>query len=345
MSEQKIKAEIVNNIIVSMSTYLENETITILEHVIQNELIKVNMQEITTLPQVRNKDVEDRNYYIIELFKIKRGNDLTPETVYNYLMSVRMLVMDIPHKSLDQMDTMDIEWFLNRYSKHEGSQGVLKDTTWNNMRRYLSAFFTWMRKIKLISENPVEAIPPKKIILGPIDYFASEDLNKMRDACRDTRERAIIEIFRSTGARIGELVEIKMDQVDLKTGDIFIKGEKGGRYRTLYLDEDARYYLRLYLNNRPKEVTHLIASINKPYSQMSKAGLRMIVKNIANCAEVTCRAYPHKYRKTLGMNLKNKGVDIGVIQEVMGHASPAVTAQYYAQFTPSTLRHMRERVG
>lgn len=71
----------------------------------------------------------------------------------------------------------------------------------------------------------------------------------------------------------------------------------------------------------------------------------MIVKNIANCAEVTCRAYPHKYRKTLGMNLKNKGVDIGVIQEVMGHASPAVTAQYYAQFTPSTLRHMRERVG
>ena len=45
------------------------------------------------------------------------------------------------------------------------------------------------------------------------------------------------------------------------------------------------------------------------------------------------------------MNLKNKGVDIGVIQEVMGHASPAVTAQYYAQLTPSTLRHMRERVG
>lgn len=345
MSEQKIKAEVVNNIIVSMSAYLENETISILEHVIQNELIKVNMQEITTLPQVRNNDVDERNRYIIELFKIKRGNDLTPETVYNYLMSVRMLVMDIPHKSLDQMDTMDIDWFLNRYSKHEGTQGSLKDTTWNNTRRYLSAFFTWMRKIKLISENPVEAISPRKIILGPIDYFASEDLNKMRDACKNARERAILEIFRSTGARVGEIVKIKMSQVDLKTGDIWIKGEKGGRYRTLYLDSDARYYLGLYLNSRSDEATYLIASSNKPYGGMSEAGMRNIFKNIATRAGVTCRVYPHKYRKTLGMNLKNKGIDIGVIQEVMGHSSPAVTAQYYAQSTPSTLRYMRERVG
>lgn len=345
MSEQKIKTEIVNNILVSMSAYLENEMISILEHVIQNELIKVDIQKIVTLPQVRNNDVDERNRYIVELFKIKRGNDLKPETVYNYLMSIRMLILEIPHKSLDQMDSMDIEWFMNRYSKHEGTQGSLKDTTWNNMRRYLSAFFTWMRKMKLIADNPVEAIPPRKIVLGPIDYFIPEDLNKMRDACKNEREKAILEIFRSTGARVGEIVEIRMEQVDLKTGDIWIKGEKGGRYRTLYLDSDARYYLGLYLNNRSEKANYLIASSNKPYGKMSEAGIRNIFKNIAARAGVTCRVYPHKYRKTLGMNLKNRGVDIGVIQEVMGHSSPAVTAQYYAQSTPSTLRYMRERVG
>ena len=49
--------------------------------------------------------------------------------------------------------------------------------------------------------------------------------------------------------------------------------------------------------------------------------------------------------KTLGMDLKNKGVDIGIIQEVMGHASPAVTALYYAQSTPETLRSVRKRVA
>ena len=302
------------------------------------------MEEITTLPQLRNNDVERRNQYIIELFKIKR-NDISQGTKNEYLMAVRALITEIPHKSIDQMDTMDIEWFLNQYSQHEGTQGTLKDTTWNNMRRFLSAFFTWMRKIKLIAENPVEAIPPRKVVLGPIDYYSCEDIAKMRDACKDVRERAIIEVFRSTGARVGEIVEIKAEQVDMKTGDICIRGEKGGRYRTIYLDEDARYYLGLYLRERPEGITYLIASANKPYNQMSKAGIRSILKKIAKRAGITCRVYPHKYRKTLGMHLKNKGVDIGVIQEVMGHVSPAVTAQYYAQSTASTLRHMRERVG
>ena len=58
-----------------------------------------------------------------------------------------------------------------------------------------------------------------------------------------------------------------------------------------------------------------------------------------------CRVYPHKMRKTLGMNLKNRGVDLGIIQEVLGHANPAVTSQYYAQSTPKTLRSVRERLA
>lgn len=45
------------------------------------------------------------------------------------------------------------------------------------------------------------------------------------------------------------------------------------------------------------------------------------------------------------MNLKNHGVDIGTIQEVLGHASPAVTSMYYAQSTPRTLRSVRERLA
>jgi integrase len=49
-------------------------------------------------------------------------------------------------------------------------------------------------------------------------------------------------------------------------------------------------------------------------------------------------------RKTLGMNLKNRKVDIGIIQEILGHASPAVTSMYYAQSTPETLRNVREMV-
>jgi hypothetical protein len=52
---------------------------------------------------------------------------------------------------------------------------------------------------------------------------------KMRDACKSRRERALIEVLRSTGARVGELVEITLDQIDWNTGDIIIQSEKSDR--------------------------------------------------------------------------------------------------------------------
>lgn len=79
--------------------------------------------------------------------------------------------------------------------------------------------------------------------------------------------------------------------------------------------------------------------------KMTTCGFRAILKTIKKRAGLTCRVYPHKSRKTLGMNLKNRGVDIGTIQEIMGHADPGVTARYYAQSNPRTLRSVRERVN
>jgi len=215
--------------------------------------------------------------------------------------------------------------------------------TINNERRFLSAFFTWMRKEKLITDNPVEATDPLKTIRRPIDYFKPEEMAKMRDACKTHRERALIEVLRSTGARVGELVEITLDQIDWNTGDIMILGEKSDKYRPIFLDDDARYYYRKYMESRNDDSPFMFPQCKAPYNQMSTSGIRSIMKTIGGRAGIKCRVYPHKMRKTLGMSLKNKGIDIGTIQEIMGHASPSVTAIYYAQSTPDTLRSVRAK--
>ena len=69
---------------------------------------------------------------------------------------------------------------------------------------------------------------------------------RLRDNCRTLRERALIEVLRSTGARVGEIVEITVDQINWETGDILILGEKSNRYRTIYLDSDALYHYKKY---------------------------------------------------------------------------------------------------
>lgn len=72
MSEA-IKSEIINNVIVAMSYYIsEKEILEALEHIISNELVKVNVQDITTMPETWQSDTQKRNQYLIQLFMIKK---------------------------------------------------------------------------------------------------------------------------------------------------------------------------------------------------------------------------------------------------------------------------------
>lgn len=341
MNNQVIKAEIANNILVAMSQHLETTELDMLKVVIYNEFVRVNMEEISTMPVEWKNTTMQRNQYIIQLFMIKKKN-LKSNTLGAYLNAVKRLIVLID-KSLDQMDDTDIDYYLTWYEKKNvRDSGKLNEaTTVNNERRFLSAFFTWMRKARLIVDNPVESTEPKKVALKPIDYYKPEEMAILRDHCKNIRQRAIVEVFRSTGARVGEIAEIKLDQVNMMTGDILIMGEKNGCYRTIYLDDDARYYLKQYLDTRTDNSPYMFVHSRVPHGKMSTGAYRSLMKEIASRAGIETRVYPHKMRKTLGMNLKNRNVDIGYIQEVLGHKSPAVTAMYYAQSTSETLRNIR----
>lgn len=336
------KKEFLNNVIVKMTEHMDRETLVILEQVITAELVRVNIEEITTLPAEWRSDKDRTNRRIIDLFMFKKK--IKDNTKAAYLASVKRLIT-LVDKPLTQIDESDIAYYLMWYERGRAGGKRPQASTINNERRFLSAFFAWMRKEKMIADNPVESIEPMRVVRKPIDYFRPEEVARMRDACRNSRERALVEVLRSTGARVGELVDIELNQIDWRTGDILILSEKSDRYRTIYLDDDARHYLRKYLNERKDGSRYLFPRSRAPYDKMTTCGIRSIFKEIGMRAGVQCRVYPHKMRKTLGMNLKNRGVDIGTIQEIMGHASPAVTAEYYAQSTPATLRYIRERVA
>ncbi len=340
------KSKIVDNILVSMMEYLETEPLHMLERIIMDELATVQVQEITTLPVEYKGDVMEKNEYIIKLFLVKKKR-LRPKTKEDYLNAIKRLITAIDYKSLDQMDENDIEWYLNVYERRNVIHGgkLNKPTTVNNEMRFLSAFFTWMRKAKIITENPVECMEPMKVTLRKIDYFSDDEVAQLRDACKDIRERAILEVFRSSGARVGEIAEITLDQVNLDTGDITIIGEKGGRMRTIFLDPVARYYYKLYLSTRTDQNPHMFVHSRAPYENMGTCGYRSLFKLIGKRAGLKVRVYPHKWRKTLGMNLLNKGVSLDVIKEIMGHQSTAVTSTYYAQATIDTVRYEKLKVA
>lgn len=345
MLNSNIKTDVINNILLQMSEHMERATLDILQKVIEEQLVFVNMEEIATLPAVAKESVEEKNKYLVGLMLIKKRN-LAKETKQQYCDAVGRLAAVI-EKPYTEMDEVDIDYYLRCYEMRNVAAGGRKNqaSTCNNERRYLSAFFTWMRKEKFITYNPVEAVEPLKEVRKPIDYFRPAQIEELREGCESLRDRAIVEMLRSTGARVGEIPQINKADIDFQTGDVMILGEKSGKYRTLYIDEIARYHLLKYLECREDGEDALFVWDKRPYNRLKKCGIQDAVRRIAKRENMQYRVYPHKMRKTLGMNLKNSGVDVGIIQEVLGHANPTVTARYYAESTPETLRTIRCRVA
>lgn len=340
-----IKSQVINNIMLQMSMYIDRAAVDILQKVLEEQFVFLNVEQITTLPVEISRSTEEKNRYLIGLYQVKKRN-LARETMEQYMRSIRSLaaVVDKPYTDMDEID---IDYYLRWYEQRNVQDTGKKNqaSTCNNERRYLSAFFTWLRKEKFVRGNPVELVEPMKEVRKPIDYFRPAQMEELREGCESLRDRAIVEVLRSTGARVGEVPQINREDLDWNTGDILILSEKSGKYRTLYVDEVARFHLKRYLDSRKDNEEALFVWEKRPYSRLGKSGIRAILKAVAKREAMECRVYPHKLRKTLGMDLKNRGADIGVIQEIMGHANPTVTSRYYAQSTPETLRGIRQRTA
>lgn len=345
MNTQTIKSTMRDAILVAMAQYLDKAVLQILSTVIEEQFVRVNMEEITTLPAEVNRSIDEQNKYIVQLFLIKK-EALREETKYNYLNAIKKLLTQVD-KPLTEMTDIDISyylrWYADRNVKNNGARN--KNSTINNERRYLSAFFSWMRMQKLIFDNPVESIEKKREERKPIDYFTAAEIETLREGCKSTRERAIVEVLRSTGLRIDEACSIDINDIDMCNGDVWVKREKGGLHTPAFLDDVAMYYLKDYLDERTDNSQALMISVKAPHNRLKPCAIRTILKDIAKRQGMTVRVYPHKMRKTLGMTLKNKGYDIGVIQEVLGHNSPTTTSQYYAASTKDTLRGIRRQAA
>jgi len=334
-----------DNIIVKMSMYMDAVTLDILQRVIEEQFVNLDIREMETLPATIDRSTDEQNKYIIQMFQLKKRN-LAEKTKVMYLKAVKNLLTQVD-KPLTEINDLDISCYIRWYEEHNEWEGGKRNsaTTVNNEKRFLSAFFSFMRKNKFIADNPVESAENIKVEEKPIDYFTDEEVEMLRKGCADPRDRALVECLRSTGLRVGEFENVKVTDIDWSTGDVWVKREKGGTNTPAYLDKVARWHLNEYLETRTDDNPAWFVGIRQPYKQLEKPGIRNELNVIAKRQGMECRVYPHKFRKTLGMNLINKGEDIGTVQAILGHQDPATTAKSYAKKTPETLREVRRRTA
>lgn len=318
------KEKLLNNILISMRVIITATQMQMLESVLVKEMQRVEIVETETLPAT----VDNTNEYILSLFMTRKAPKLSRETVDQYVSATRHLI-DTVQKPLLQMNTMDIEYFLQCH-KAKGNSNV----SVNNMRRHISAMFTWMRKNKLIIENPVEQIEPWKEIEKPIDHLSPEEVERLKTGCRNVRDRALIEFLRCTAMRREEVPGVQVKDIDWQTGKIIIFGQKSQSYRPVCLDSVAMHYIREYLqergvayNSQQALFTH---SRGDRTQALTKDGIYSAVKTIAKRAGMERNVYPHLFRKTCATNIIKRGGSEEAAGEYLGHKPRTVTGRHYA---------------
>lgn len=312
-----------NDILIGMRIYLDANTMTILESVIVQAVRGIDIVELDTLPAT----IDNTNQYILNLFMVRKAPKLSQNTV-NYYLSTIWEFTTLVDKPLTQISETDIEYFLMMKQQQGNS-----NTSLNNQRRNLSAFYTWMRKAKLLAENPCEGIEPYKQVVKPVDHLEAIDTELLKSGCRHKRDRALIEFMRCTAMRRGEIPLVKVSDVDFHTGKIVIFGHKAQRYRTVYLDDVALRYIRDYLDERGisascKEplFTHLRGDKTRG---LDAEGIYASIKAIARRSKLDRDVYPHLFRKSCATAIVKRGGSNDEAGAYLGHAPKGVTAQHY----------------
>ena len=159
---------------------------------------------------------------------------------------------------------------------------------------------------------------------------------------RSLRDRALLELFYSSGLRVSELAALTLQQIDLQQGFLRVFG-KGAKERVVPVGGKACLALAAYLaSGRPHLVKPRTGSqffLNKNGTGLSRVALWMIVKAHAKRAGIAKNVKPHALRHSFATHLLTGGADLRAIQEMLGHASISTTQIYTAVEPQRLLAH------
>ena len=257
-------------------------------------------------------------------------------TVLNYKEDIDFFIefLDKNKISLLDVDYNNIRDFYNymedfKYSKNTISRKISS----------IRSFYKYLARKEYVSYNPFTLTKgPKKDKLLPKflyyneleDLFNSCDLNDIYGV----RDRLILEMLYATGMRVGELENIKTEDIDMYDNSIKVFG-KGSKERIVYFGEYAREILDKYLNMREDSCPYLF--INKNKKRLTARGVRYILDKVIAKTSLDISISPHMLRHSFATHMLNEGCDLLTVQELLGHESLKAT-QVYTHVTNDRLK-------
>lgn len=270
--------------------------------------------------------------------------NLTPNTRNNYLIDIRQFqkfltknytfAEDSGVDTLMHVDHMMLRAFLGSLYREK-----VKKVTISRKVTALRTFFNYLLREGMVKNNPAEMIQAPRIEKYIPAFLSVDEMLALLKADGGTgamafRDRAIIELFYSSGIRLSELVGLNIGDIDFIQGLIKVRG-KGRKERVVPVGDPALTVLREYLENR-KEVSETLSyGGSKDPVFVGKSGARLSTRTVARILDkmvlmsgLKRKISPHVLRHTFATHMMEAGADLRAIQELLGHESLSTTQKY-----------------
>lgn len=310
------KMQLISEVAQGLTTKIDPDDITIV-----SEEMAITLKDYDVTKRTTELVVYDGiNEQIIKKYKacmIIAGR--SPKTIYQYERCL-MRLFQVVQRNYTDMTVSDLRYFL----AYEKSRGI-SNRTLENVRVQVQSFFNWLVDEDMIIKNPCKTIAPIKYTSKVKEPFSSIEIDAMRSACKNTKERAIVEFLLATGVRVSELCSILLSDINFDTNAIIVREGKGQKQRTVYMNDLAKKHLLIYFESRNVNGTHLF--YNKWKEPINEGGVRHILKSIEERAGLA-NVHPHRFRRTFATQLSNRGMPVQEIQHLLGHSDLNTTMEY-----------------
>lgn len=304
--EEKVVA-----ILNEMSEYLSVSQMKKLQEV----MLKAFSEKTETKKNIPNEE------YLIMFLDAKAIEGCSCRTIQYYRVTIERMLRSVI-EPVRKITTEDMRTYLSDYQKINDCSKVTVD----NVRRNLSSFFSWLEEENYILKSPMRRIHKIKTNQQVKEVISDEDIERLRDQCSCLRDLAIIDLLYSTGIRVGELVNLNVNDVDFEARECIVFG-KGGKERRVYFDAKAKLHLKNYLNCRDDNNPALFVTLDAPYDRLKISGVEIRLRQLGRYVNIS-RVHPHKFRRTMATRAIDKGMPIEQVQKILGHSQIDTTMQY-----------------
>ena len=297
-------------------------------------------------------EIERLKREYLEHLEIEKGSSLKTVENYERYMSrfLEFAKIKSPGEITDEL-VRQFRLFLNRQSagNNRATGATLKKKTQNYYLIALRSFLKYLARREITSLS-AERIDLAKIPERSLDLISSQELNRLLAApegndIKSLRDRAILQLFFSTGLRVSELCSLTRD-IDFLSDEFSIRG-KGGKVRVVFISDEAKKTVSEYLKKRDDMDDALFVKVGvekaeKEKEALAKRSIERIVKQYAIKAGISKKVTPHVIRHSFATDLLQNGADIRSVQIMLGHSNIATT-QIYTHITDKQLREVHKK--